>query len=168
MSTGRDRAGASILSHSCRRSDPKPFPAGAGLPCPTRRFPSTPRDSRATVAGSLVAKTLEVATLVLSGDARPASLGPADFGRFSVLLTDRDPRIAGVDPGRPDAHGPLRSHGSAPRARCASPAPIGGRLTRGRAAQLVAIGLAAFVATVASPEHVPPSRNARSCSAPSR
>jgi hypothetical protein len=39
------------------------------------------------VAGSLAAKALEMATLVVLATSVPRVLGPSDFGRFGVMLT---------------------------------------------------------------------------------
>ena len=123
------------------------------MPDPT--IPVPPPRLRAAVAGSLVAKTLEVATLVLLATLVPRELGPADFGRFSVLLTIVTLGSLALTLGGPTLMARFVP-AAPPHERVALARAIGARLTRGRAAQLVAIGLAAFVAAVASPEHVPP------------
>ena len=82
------------------------------------------------------------------------ALGPADFGRFSVLLTIVTLGSLALTLGGPTLMARFVP-AAPPHERVALARAIGARLTRGRAAQLVAIGLAAFVATVVSPEHVP-------------
>ena len=92
---------------------------------------------------------------------RSSRVRPARPGRLRPVLRaphDRDPGFTGVDAGRPDADGPLRSRRAAPRTHRARPRRIGARLTRGRTAQLVAIGLAAVVASAYQPGTRPAAR----------
>jgi O-antigen/teichoic acid export membrane protein len=123
------------------------------VPNPT--IPVPPPRLGVAVAGSLVAKTLEVATLVLLATLVPRALGPADFGRFSVLLTIVTLGSLALTLGGPTLMARFVP-AAPPHERVALARAIGARLTRGRAAQLAAIGLVTFVAAVAIPEHVPP------------
>ena len=122
---------------------------------------------RAAVAGSLVAKTLEVATLVLLATLVPRALGPADFGRFSVLLTIVTLGSLALTLGGPTLMARFVP-AAPPHERVALARAIGARLTRGRAAQLLAIALAAIVGLARSARRKCRRSSAHSCSAPSR
>ena len=94
------------------------------------------------VLGSLVAKTFELATLVLLATMVPRALGPSDFGRFSVLLTIVTLGSLALTLGGPTVM--VRFVPAAPEAeRVALARAIGARLARGRAAQLAVLGIVA-------------------------
>lgn len=103
------------------------------------------------VVGSLVAKAVEMVTLVLLATLVPRSLGPADFGSFSVLLTLVTLGSLALTLGGPTVM--VRFVPAAPEAeRIALARAIGARLARGRAVQVAAItiGVGALVAVDAS------------------
>ena len=157
------RAGPSILS-TPPRSDPKTRCVGPAekakasdhhaLAVDASRndepFPSRPRDSapRSPAASSprrsRWRRSSLLATLV------PRALGPADFGRFSVLLTIVTLGSLALTLGGPTLMARFVP-AAPPHERVALARAIGARLTRGRAAQLVAIGLAAVVAAAGRP-----------------
>ncbi len=114
---------------------------------------------RGAVAGSVAAKTVELATLVALATVVPRVLGPSDFGRWSVLLTVVTLGSLGLTLGGPTLM--ARFVPAAPVAhRVGLARAIGARLARGRAAQLAILAVVAVVLVAADTEHFPPAQTA--------
>jgi O-antigen/teichoic acid export membrane protein len=120
-------------------------PAGGGL--------------RGAVAGSLAGKAVELVTLILLATVVPRALGPSDYGRFSVPLT-----LVALGSLALTLGGPTLMARYVPAAAPAERVPLalalGARLARGRALQLLAISVAALLASAIAPETVPPATTA--------
>lgn len=110
---------------------------------------------RAAVARSMWAKVAEMSTLVLMATVVPRALGPHDYGRFAVPLTIVTLGSLAMTLGGPTLL--ARFVPSVPEAeRTALARAIGGRLARGRAAQLVVVVVAAAAAVAWAPSRFPP------------
>jgi O-antigen/teichoic acid export membrane protein len=106
------------------------------------------------VAGSLAAKVAEMATLVVLATLVPRVLGPSDFGRFAVLLTIVTLGSLALTLG--GATVMVRFVPAAPPGeRVAIARAIGGRLARGRVAQLVLLAMVACTAALVDRSHFP-------------
>ncbi|MDZ7732938.1 MAG: hypothetical protein U5R31_07300 [Acidimicrobiia bacterium] len=110
---------------------------------------------RRSVAGSVVGKGAEMVTLVLLATLVPRALGPADFGRFSVVLTVVTIGALAMTLGGPTLMARFVPSAELDR-RVAVARAIGGRLAKGRAVQLVAIAVLAAALVIVAPEHFPP------------
>jgi len=110
---------------------------------------------RASVLASMAGKAAEMVTLVLLATVVPRALGPRDYGRFSVPLTVVTLGSLALTLGGPTLL--ARFVPAAPREqRLALARALGGRLARGRAAQLALVGAAAVVASLVRPATFPP------------
>lgn len=112
-------------------------------------------DIRASVVASLAGKAAEMVTLLLLATVVPRVLGPAAYGRFSVPLTVVTLGSLALTLGGPTLMARYVP-AAAPHEQVAVARAIGGRLARGRAAQVaaiavVAVGLVVAVPTVFSP-----------------
>jgi O-antigen/teichoic acid export membrane protein len=107
------------------------------------------------VAGSLGAKAVEMATLVVLATVVPRVLGPSDFGRFGVMLTVVTLGSLALTLG--GATVMVRFVPAAPEhERVAVARAIGARLARGRCAQLALLGAVACAAALVFRSHFPP------------
>lgn len=109
----------------------------------------------ASVAASLAGKAAEMVTLLLLATVVPRTLGPADYGRFAVPLTVVTLGSLALTLGGPTLMARFVP-AAAPGDRVALARAIGGRLARGRAAQLVVVAAVALAAVVWDPARVPP------------
>jgi O-antigen/teichoic acid export membrane protein len=109
----------------------------------------------ASVAASLAGKAAEMVTLLLLATVVPRLLGPADYGRFSVPLTIVTIGSLALTLGGPTLMARFVP-AAAPEDRVALARAIGGRLARGRAAQLAALAAAALAAVAWDPQRFPP------------
>jgi O-antigen/teichoic acid export membrane protein len=111
------------------------------------------------VAGSVAAKAVELATLAALATVVPRTLGPSDYGRYSVLLTVVTLGSLALTLGGPTLM--ARFVPAAPVAeRVGLARAIGARLARGRATQLAVLAVAAAVLIVADADHFPPAQTA--------
>jgi O-antigen/teichoic acid export membrane protein len=114
---------------------------------------------RGAVAGSVAAKAVELATLVALATVVPRTLGPSDYGRYSVLLTVVTLGSLALTLGGPTLM--ARFVPAAPVAeRVGLARAIGARLARGRAVQLAVLAVTAAVLIVADADHFPPAQTA--------
>lgn len=109
----------------------------------------------ASVAASLAGKAAEMATLLLLATVVPRTLGPADYGRFAVPLTVVTLGSLALTLGGPTLMARFVP-AAAPGDRVALARAIGGRLARGRAAQLAVLAAVALAAVVWDPARFPP------------
>lgn len=114
---------------------------------------------RGAVAGSVAAKAVEVATLVALATVVPRTLGPSDFGHFSVLLTVVTLGSLALTLGGPTLMARFVPAAPLPR-RVGLARAIGARLARGRAAQLAVLAAVAAVLVAVDTEHFPPGETA--------
>ncbi|MBN2623303.1 MAG: hypothetical protein JXA83_08045 [Acidimicrobiales bacterium] len=119
----------------------------------------TPSRLRASITASLAGKAAEMVTLVLLATLVPRVLGPEDYGRFAVPLTVVTLGSLAMTLGGPTLMARYVP-AAPPEERVALARAIGGRLARGRAMQLAAVGLAALAAAVWEPERFPPAETA--------
>jgi O-antigen/teichoic acid export membrane protein len=108
-----------------------------------------------SVATSMAGKVAEMATLVLLATVVPRVLGPADFGRFAVPLTVVTIGSLALTLGGPTLMARFVPV-APPEERVALARALGGRLARGRGAQLGVVAGAALVAVVLDPARFPP------------
>lgn len=109
---------------------------------------------RASVAASMAGKAAEMVTLLLLATVVPRVLGPRDYGRFSVPLTVVTLGSLALTLGGPTLLARFVP-AAPPEERLALARAIGGRLARGRAAQLALIAAAAVVAVLVQPDTFP-------------
>jgi O-antigen/teichoic acid export membrane protein len=111
------------------------------------------------VAGSIVGKGVEMATLVVLATVVPRALGPTDYGRFVVPLTIVTLGSLALTLGGPSVMARYVP-AAPPDQRVDVARALGARLARGRAIQLALAGLVTAVAVAVAPDHVPPSATA--------
>jgi len=109
---------------------------------------------RASVAASMAGKAAEMATLVLLATVVPRVLGPRDYGRFSVPMTFVTLGSLALTLGGPTLLARFVP-AAPPEERLALARALGGRLARGRAAQLALLAAAAIVAVLVRPSTFP-------------
>ena len=114
---------------------------------------------RGAVAGSVAAKTVEIATLVALATVVPRALGPSDFGRYSVLLTVVTLGSLALTLGGPTLMARFVPAAPVPQ-RVGLARALGARLAHGRAAQLAVLGVVASILVLADTEHFPPGQTA--------
>ncbi len=136
-------------------SAPEPATSPTASPSPPSP-PSPPNDAlRRAVAGSVVGKTVELATLVLLATVVPRLLGPTDYGRFSVALTLVTLGALALTLG-----GPIVMARFVPAApaheRVAVARAIGLRLARGRTVQVAVITFVVLGVALADPDVLDP------------
>ncbi|HEY8527384.1 MAG TPA: hypothetical protein VIL48_20630 [Acidimicrobiales bacterium] len=111
------------------------------------------------VATSLAGKAAEMVTLVLLATVVPRALGPADYGRLAVPLTIVTLGSLALTLGGPTVMARFVP-AAPPGERVALARAIGGRLARGRAAQLAVLAVATAAAVAWDPARVPPLESA--------
>ncbi len=121
--------------------------------------PVPPRTLRGAVAGSLVGKAVEMATLVLLATVVPRLLGPVDYGHFAVPLTVVTVGSLALTLGGPALMARFVPAATPPE-RVALARALGLRLARGRALQLLGIAVVAAGASAWQPHRFPPATTA--------
>jgi O-antigen/teichoic acid export membrane protein len=113
------------------------------------------RAVRAAVVTSLAGKAAEMVTLLLLAVVVPRVLGPTDYGRFAVPLTIVTLGSLALTLG---GHTVMARYVPAarPEDRVSLARRLAARLGRGRAAQLLALGVAGATVVGAAPERFPP------------